>query len=102
MPTPTANDLATFTGTTVEADQAAAVINVIKARVSAYTRGEGFDDGEPNDELSAVILSAAARLLFNTGGHVREEMGGLVVQHGADGFSLPEQGVLNRYRMTAL
>jgi hypothetical protein len=40
--------------------------------------------------------------MFNTGGHVREEMGGMVVQHGGDSFSLGEQGILQAYRMTAL
>ncbi|WP_067852158.1 hypothetical protein [Mycolicibacterium wolinskyi] len=103
MPTPTSTDLAAYTSTTVTADQATAVIGVVKAMVSAHTRGVGFTADEPNDELSAVILSASARLLANTSGVVREQMGGLEVQYGsaAFGFTLPELGVLNRYRKMA-
>jgi len=72
MPTPTPTALADYTGTTVNATQATAVIGVVKAMVSAHTRGVGFTDGEPNDELSSVILSVRARLLMNTTGTVRE------------------------------
>ncbi|ORA68288.1 hypothetical protein BST23_04190 [Mycolicibacterium elephantis] len=103
MPTPTANDLSDYTGNTVNATQAAAVIGVVKASVNAWTRGVGFNDGEPNDELASVILSASARLIANTSGVVREEMGGFVVQFApaVDGFTLREQAILNRYRETA-
>ncbi|MUL80508.1 MULTISPECIES: hypothetical protein [unclassified Mycolicibacterium] len=104
MPTPTSTDLIDYTGTPVSAAQATAVIGVVKAMVSAHTRGAGFTDGEPNAELSAVILSASARLLINTSGVVREQMGALEVQYGsaAFGFTLPELGILDRYRMKAM
>ena len=102
MPTPTSDDLATYIGNPVNAAQAAAVIGVVKARVNAWTRGVGFTNGEPNDELSAVIRSTSARLLINPQGVTRSEMGALTVQFGADGFSIPEQGILNRYRKMAL
>jgi hypothetical protein len=103
VPTPSAENLTNYTGTPVSADQAAAVIGVVKAMVSAHTRGIGFTEGEPNTELSAVILSAAARLLVNTSGLAREQMGALAVQYGsaAFGFTLPELGILNRYRERA-
>lgn len=101
MPTP--DDLAAYTGMPVSATQAAAVIGVVKAMVSAHTRGVGFTDGEPNDELSAVILSASTRLLMNTPGLQQEAMGALQVRYGdAFGFTLPELTVLNRYRKQAI
>lgn len=100
---PTADDLAAYSGRTVSATQAAAVIGVVKAMVSAHTRGVGFADGEPNDELAAVILSASTRLLMNTPGVQQEAMGALQVRYGdAFGFTLPELTVLNRYRKQAL
>lgn len=39
------------------------VAPVITAMVRAYTRGRGFDDDEPNDELAAVITTASARMV---------------------------------------
>ncbi|CAJ1504170.1 hypothetical protein [[Mycobacterium] holstebronense] len=99
---PTGDDLAAYTGTPVSAAQATAVIGVVKAMVSAHTRGVGFTDGEPNDELSSVILSASARLLMNTAGLQQEAMGALQVRYGdAFGFTLPELMVLNRHRRRA-
>lgn len=99
---PTADDLRAYTEAPVSVGQATAVIGVVKAMVSAYTRGVGFDGGEPNDELSAVILSASARLIANTAGLIQETMGAFQVRHGdAFGFTLPELAVLNRYRRRA-
>ncbi|MDX1873984.1 hypothetical protein SBI67_17825 [Mycolicibacterium sp. 120266] len=102
MPTPA--ELATYAGRTVTTEQATAVLGVVKAMVSAHTRGVGFTDGEPNNELSAVILSASARLLMNTGGLEGETMAAFSVRYGSDafGFTLPELMVLNRYRKKAL
>lgn len=99
---PTGEHLRDYTGSPVSATQADAVIGVVKAMVSAHTRGVGFTDGEPNDELSAVILSASARLLATTSGAVQESMGALQVRWAdAFGFTLPELTVLNRYRKRA-
>lgn len=102
MPTPA--ELSDYTGRTVTTAQATAVLAVVRAMVSAHTRGVGFTNGEPNDELNAVILSASARLLMNTSGLEHEQMGGLAVRYGSDafGFTIPELMVLNRYRVNAL
>jgi hypothetical protein len=62
MAAPTTADLADFVGTDVTTAQGNAVLSVVTALASSYTRGEGFTDGEPNDDVRAVILSAAARL----------------------------------------
>lgn len=99
---PDADDLRAYIDAPVSAGQAAAVIGVVRAMVSAYTRGVGFDNGDPNDELSAVILSASARLLATTSGAIQESIGPIQVRWAdAFGFTLPELAVLNRYRRRA-
>lgn len=49
---------------TASAQQA---VPIITTMVKAYTRGNGFDDDDPNEELEAVIVTAAARLVTNPG-----------------------------------
>lgn len=83
----------------------AAVIGIVAAQVKAWTRGKGFTDGEPAGDLAAVILTATARLITNPGQlSMAEGMGGLTVDYrgGFNGFTLTEQAVLNRYRVTAV
>jgi hypothetical protein len=101
---PTSGDLADFTGTTVATAQGNAVLSVITALASAYTRGEGFTAGGPNDDVRAVILSAAARLLRDPSQIVAAETMGpfaLSFRSGFDGWSVAELGALNRYRARA-
>lgn len=101
MGTPTSADLAAFTGQEPNADQATAVISVVTAMARSYTRGKGFTDGEPNDEVRAVILCAAARLLTDTSQIISQQsMGPFAVQFraGFDGWSTAELFVLNRFR----
>lgn len=83
-----------------------AAVAQITVMVRAYTRGRGFDDeGDPNDELAAVITTAAARLAVNGSGigfrkkvaEVEEEW-----RTGFTGWTLAELTVLNRYRVTAM
>ncbi len=68
MPIINGGDVAAFLGqgsdTTLVA-LAGEVAPVITAMVASYTRGRGFDDDEPNDELAAVITTASARLVAN-------------------------------------
>ncbi len=83
----------------------AAAVAQITVMVRAYTRGRGFDEDEPNDELAAVITTAAARLAVNGSGvgfrtkvnDVEEEW-----RTGFTGWTLAELAVLNRYRVTAM
>jgi hypothetical protein len=65
MAAPTATDLRDFRGPRypVDTNQAASVIGIVTSFASSYTRGVGFTDGVPNSEISAVILTASARLL---------------------------------------
>lgn len=79
---------------------AAEHVAVIKAMAKAYTRDVGFTDGTPNDEISAVIVTSAARLLANPE-QLRGTVGTVQVLDGFSGFSLLEQVVLNRYRRRA-
>jgi hypothetical protein len=95
--TPTSADLASFVGSAVNDDQATAVLSVIVALASSYTRGGGFTAGEPNDDVRAVILSASVRLLRDPSQIVAgETMGPFAITYraGFDGWSVAELGVL--------
>jgi Ser/Thr protein kinase RdoA (MazF antagonist) len=81
------------------------VIPIITTMAKAYTRGRGFDGNEPNDELAAVITTAAARLTANGRQlQVREKVDYLEREHRSffDGWTIAEQIVLNRYRVRAM
>lgn len=81
------------------------IVPLITTMARAYTRGQGFDGDEPNDEIAAVIVTAAARLVANpkqigtssTAGPFSEDVRG-----GFTGWTLAELFVLNRYRKRAM
>jgi hypothetical protein len=82
-----------------------AVLNIVTAMVKAYVRSAGFTDGVPAEDISAVILTSAARLLTNPSQvSMSETMGPLAVDYrgGWIGFTLPELAVLNSYRDRAM
>ena len=82
--------------------QAGEHLTVITSMVKAYTRGQGFDlDGDPNDEIAAVITTATARLMANPE-QIAYDSGSTSVRGGFNGFSLAETFVLNRYRKRAV
>lgn len=56
--------------------------------------------GEPNDELAAVITTAAARLLANPE-QVDSGVGSTWTRGSFQGWTLAELFVLNRYRVRA-
>lgn len=92
-------------GRQVSPEQGLACLQVVTAMAAAYTRGQGFTGGVPNDEISAVILSASARLLSNPSGLAYSETEGpsSVSYHGAfTGWTVAETFVLQRYRVNAL
>lgn len=104
MAAPTYSDLAALLGRTVSQEQGNAVIQNVTAMVKAYTRGEGFVNGVPNDELRAVILSASCRVFANPRGiEVAETLGPQSVSfRGAfTGWTVAETFTLNRYRKRA-
>jgi hypothetical protein len=83
----------------------AAIVPLITMMARAYTRGHGFDDDEPNDEIGAVIVTAAARLAANPQQLSRTNTTGPFSENVVGGFSgwtLAEQFVLNRYRKRAM
>lgn len=92
--------LTNFLGHTLDTTKATEHVRIVTGYVRAYTRGEGFDaSGNPNDELSAVIVTAAARSLASPSQVVRKEVGGLALLFSPfTGFTLAERLVLNRYR----
>jgi hypothetical protein len=101
---PTYSDLGALTGRTVSQEQGTAVLTVVSAMASAYTRGQGFTNGVPNDEIRAVILTASARLISNTTGLLYDEIEGpsqISYRSAFTGWSVAEQFVLNRYRVRA-
>ena len=105
MSAPTYSDLGALLGRDVDATQGQAVLSICTSQVSAYTRGNGFEDGVPNDELRGVILLAALRFIANPeliqksvsrGPESVDFRGGFV------GFTVGELQTLNRYRVRAV
>lgn len=95
-------DLEVYLGRTIDAAQGIAALETMTRFARAYTRGRGFTDGVPADDISAVIVTATARLLANPEGHFSESVGSFSIQYGRfQGFNLIEQAVLNNYRRTA-
>jgi hypothetical protein len=87
----------------------ASAVQAVTLQARAYTRGEGFDQGdshdEPNDEIAAAILTAACRLARNPGQlSTSETMGpfSFDVRGGFQGFTLAELATLDRYRVAGL
>jgi len=92
-------------GRDVAQEQGSAVLAIVTAMASAWTRGVGFTAGVPNAELRAVILTASSRLLSNARGLLMDEAKGpesVSYRSAFTGWTLVELGVLNRYRVTAL
>lgn len=78
---------------------------IITAMARSYTRGNGFTDGEPNEDIRAVIITATARLMTNPGQLAVDETVGSFsksIRGGFAGWTLAETFVLNRYRVRAL
>ncbi|BCI92750.1 hypothetical protein NIIDMKKI_79560 [Mycobacterium kansasii] len=104
MPEVTEADVAGLLNTKISSPGAA--IPIITAMAKAYTRGRGFGaNGAPNDEIAAVITTAAARLAANTRqSNVSTTMPDIAIDRRSffNGWTLAEQFVLNRYRVRAM
>ena len=94
----TAAALTAYLGTTPNTAQVEAVLSIVTAQVKSYTRGNGWVGDQPAEDIKAVILTVAARLLVNPTQAKAEGMDALTVTHAAPGFTIPELFVLNRYR----
>ena len=75
-------------------------LQIIKAMAQAYTRGNGFEGGHPNDDVAAVLVTATARLMGNPD-QTNYRVGNVSYQSHFQGWTLAETFVLNRYRRTA-
>ena len=81
-------------------------VDIVSTLARSYTRGRGFGTiGEPNDEIAAVIATAAARLAAN-GRQLPIDQSAGPFSHslrGAfTGWTLAELSVLNRFRRRAM
>lgn len=104
MAAPDAAALGAFLGRTVDSAQAASVVQVITSLAKSYTRGQGFTDAGPNDDIAAVILTASARLISNSSGLQYSESEGpsaVEFRSAFNGWTLPEMFALNRFRVRA-
>lgn len=80
-------------------------VEIITAMAQAYTRGRGFVQGVPADDLAAVITTATARLVANPEQLPKDQTAGPFSQRtyaGFKGWSLAETFVLDRYRKKAM
>lgn len=83
---------------------AAEHVGIVSAMAQAYTRGRGFVDGEPKEDVAAVIVTATARMVSNPEqNNVSTSAGPFTrsVGKGFVGWNLAETMVLNRYRSRA-
>lgn len=100
----TAQDVADFLGQGSDPSVVALAgehLPIITAMARAYTRGVGFTDGAPNEEIAAVITTATARLMAHPT-QLEQRIGETYTRQGFHGWTLGETFVLNRYRRTAL
>lgn len=68
--------------------------------VKAYTRSQGFDiNGDVNEDLAAVVVTASARLLASPALMSRRDVGSFSLAFTPfKGFTVAEMMVLNRHR----
>jgi len=98
----TATDLAAYLQHDVDTATAMLVLKVATDAARTYTRGQGFTDGVPGDDVAAVILTSAGRVYVNPAHTQQEQIDDYAVRPGAfTGWTLPELAVLNTYRRRA-
>lgn len=98
---PTAQQVAAFLGRGDDVellDLAEEHLPIVATFVEAYTRGQGFTDGSPGEDLDAVILTATARMVTNPTADQREQLDTYHRVPAVAGWTLPELAVLHRYR----
>jgi hypothetical protein len=98
-------ELGALLARTVTPEQGNAVLAIVSAMAREHTRGRGFTAGVPNEGIRAVILTASARLLFNSTGLLYDEVHGpdsVSYRSAFNGWTLVERIVLDRYRVTAI
>jgi hypothetical protein len=84
------------------------VVPIVTVLAKSYTRGQGFTENEPNEEIAAVIVTASARLAVNGSQLARKRVDDVEYEYSPSSlassfsWSLAEQLVLNRYRVRAM
>lgn len=73
------------------------VVDTITLMARTYTRKNGFNGNEPNEDIGAVIFTASLRLLSNPSG-LEYRAGNEQVTSAFNGWTLTESYVLNAYR----
>lgn len=102
-----ADDVAAFLGKTGDAATeafAAQALTVLTAMAQSYTRGEGFFNGTPANDIASAVFMAALRLMANKSQLEHSKDKGpfsVSFSGGFDGWSTAELSVLNRYRKRA-
>lgn len=100
------DDVEALLGSDLSTAAVPAAISQITVMARAYTRGRGFEYNEwPNEEIEAVITTAAARLAANgSGTQFRKKVDDVEIEYRSSfqGWTLAELAVLNRYRKTAM
>lgn len=108
MAAPTGTDLARLLDVEVDVpwlERAGAVISIVEAMAKAHTRGNGWTDSGPVEEIRSVILTASARLLSNSSGLLRDEAAGpesVSYRSAFTGWTAVERICLDRHRVKAL
>lgn len=90
--------------TSLSAGDVTTVVPIITTLARAYTRGRGFTGNEPNEEVQAVITTAAARLAGNGDQIAKDSTAGpfsMSLRNAFSGWTAAELAVLNRYRVRA-
>lgn len=104
VPPPTGEDVARFLGLSDDPTVAAMAgehLPIVTAMARAYTRDNGFNGVDVKEDIAAVITTATARLVSNPE-QLSWAAGSARVSGAFNGWSLPEQFVLNRYRKKAI
>ena len=106
MAKPTAVQVASFLGQGEDANVVALAevhLPLITEMARTHTRGVGFNDNdEPNDAISAVIVTATARLVSNPTSLQSSQAGPMMARHTVfQGWTLIELSVLDGHRRKA-
>jgi hypothetical protein len=92
-------------GQTVDATKGAEVLSTVTQLANAYTRGVGFTNGQPNADISTVILTASARLYANPTQLLGDQTYGpssVSYRSAFQGWTVSELSTLARYRVKAV
>lgn len=106
MAAPQASQVAAFLGKSDDEHVIALAevhLPLITEMARTHTRGIGFDEqDEPNAAISAVIVSAASRLVSNPSSTQMEQAGPFTARHTVfQGWNLLERAVLDAHRRKA-